>query len=170
MEAPPLGVSPLEKGQRSALAVFNGPLSSSTTSMTTTTTANGMTTGNYLVSPPLPEGVSAQGPGLASDCTINGATPCITPSNMFQALIGSGGGVGVGVGDIAVVDISTAISSGTSPGAGDDDGSSATWLFNGLSAQGQGLVLVVDQVPSPLTPSSFTLMSPLYTPFVPYSP
>ena len=138
--------------------------------MTTTTTANGMTTGNYLVSPPLPEGVSAQGTGLASDCTINGATPCITPSNMFQALIGSGGGVGVGVGDIAVVDTSTAISASPSPGADAGDDTSAAWLFNSLSAQGQGLVLVVDQVPSPPSHLPLTHPSHLYMPFLPYSP
>ena len=141
-----VSLSPLEKSQLSALAVFNGPLSSSSTA-----TMKTITTGTSLVSSSVSGEVIAQGQGLAagpelvSECTINGATPCITPSTMFQALIGSGGGLGVGVGDIEGVDTSSATTLSPSPSPGAVDGSAA-WLFNGLSAQGQGLVIVVDQV------------------------
>ena len=185
MDAPPLGVSPLEKGQRSALAVFNGPLTSSittSTTATTTTTATAMTTitasttVTSLVPPPggvvsngqglgLAQGFApgpglglASGQGLASECTINGATPCITPSTMFQSLIGSDMGMGSGVG-LAVGDPDI-----TSPGPGASPGSPSAWLFNGLSAQGQGLVLVVDQV----TPLSIHPFANLFIVTVPF--
>ena len=65
-----------------------------------------------------------------------------------------GSGVGLAVGDPDI----------TSPGPGASPGSPSAWLFNGLSAQGQGLVLVVDQV----TPLSIHPFANLFIVTVPF--
>ena len=100
-----------------------------------------------------------QGQGLASsECTINGATPCITSSTMFQSLIGAGVGVGFGVGVAVGYDsnngsdylydqsTTTTTTPGFSTSSSPSPSSSDAWLFNTLATPGQGLVLIVDQV------------------------